>query len=181
MNPRSPQPPRPENRSSPKSSPWKQPVMWLVLGLPAAVVIAGIAMVVVAGDGDAIDTGPDPVRRMAQIQTTDLGPDEFAREEKLSAVLRVDPEQKQFEVLPVNGAFDHSAPLRLDLLHPTDQARDRQLLLQPTDLGWRTGADIDGGHDWNVRLGPMDAHWRLQGRLPRDQRATHLRPRLRAQ
>lgn len=172
-----PQPPQPEK----KSSPWKQPVMWLVLGLPAAVVVAGIIMVVVAGGSDAIDTGPDQVRRMAQIQTTDLGPDEFASEEKLSAIVRLDPEQELVEVLPVNGAFDHSAPLQLDLLHPTDQAQDRHLLLQPTELGWRAAADIDGGHDWNVRLGPVDAHWRLQGRLPKDQLATHLRPRLQAQ
>lgn len=174
MTPQAPQPER-------KSSPWKQPVMWLVLGLPAAVVVAGILMVVVAGGSDAIDTGPDEVRRMAQIQTTDLGPDEFASEEKLSAIVRLDPERALVEVLPVSGAFDHSAPLQLDLLHPTDQARDRHLQLQPTELGWRSGADIEGSHDWNVRLGPVDAHWRLQGRLPKGQLATNLRPRLQAE
>lgn len=173
MNPQSPQPER-------KSSPWKQPVMWLVLGLPAAVVVAGIMMIVVAGGSDAIDTVPDEVRRTAQIQTADLGPDEFASEEKLSAIVRLDPEQKLVEVLPVNGAFDHAAPLRLDLLHPTDQGQDRHLLLQPTELGWRAAAGIDGKHDWNVRLGPADAHWRLQGRLPKGQLATNLRPRLQA-
>lgn len=172
-----PQPSQPEK----KSSPWKQPVMWLVIGLPAAVVVAGIIMVVVAGGSDAIDTGPDQVRRMAQIQTTDLGPDEFASEEKLSAIVRLDPEQKLVEVLPVNGAFDHSAPLQLDLLHPTDQAQDRKLVLQPIELGWRIQASVDGSHDWNVRLGPGDAHWRLQGRLPKDQLATNLRPRLQTQ
>jgi len=153
--------------------------MWLVIGLPAAVVVAGIIMVVVAGGSDAIDTSPDQVRRMAQIQTTDLGPDEFASEEKLSAIVRLDPENRLVEVLPVNGAFDHSAPLQLDLSHPTDKGQDRRLVLQPTELGWRTAASIDGGdHDWNVRLGPLDAHWRLQGRLPKEQLATHLRPRL---
>ncbi|MEO8366384.1 MAG: FixH family protein [Pseudoxanthomonas sp.] len=173
--------PRKTLATEPKSSPWKQPIMWLVVGLPAVVVIAGIVMIVVAGGSDAIDTSPDQVQRMAQIQTIDLGPDQFAAGEKLSAIVRVDPEQKLVEVLPVNGTFDHSAPLQLDLLHPTDQAQDRHLLLQPTELGWRIGGGIDGHHDWNVRLGPVDAHWRLQGRLPKDQLATNLRPRLQAQ
>lgn len=160
---------------------WKQPVMWLVVGLPLASVVAGIVMIVVAGGSDAIDTSPDQVRRTAQIQTVDLGPDQFAANEKLSAIVRLDPEHELVEVLPVSGTFDHSAPLRLELLHPSRQEQDRVLLLQATELGWRSTARIGGDHDWNVRLGPVDAHWRLQGRLPKGQLATNLGPRLQAQ
>ena len=94
----------------------------------------------------------------------------------------MDPEQKLVEVLPVSGAFDHAAPLRLDL-----RASDRPGAGSPPAAAARpswagaAAADIDGSHDWNVRLGPVDAHWRLQGRLPKDQLATNLRPRLQAQ
>jgi hypothetical protein len=175
MNPRKPA------ATETRSPFWKQPVMWLVIGLPLASVVAGIVMIVVAGGSDAIDTSPDQVQRTAQIQTVDLGPDEFASEEKLSAIVRMDPEQELVEVLPVSGAFDHSSPLRLELLHPSRKEQDRVLLLQPTGLGWRSTAGIEGDHDWNVRLGPADAHWRLQGRLPKGQLATNLRPRLQAQ
>lgn len=172
-----PQTPPPES----KSSPWNQPVMWLVLGMPAAVVIAGIIMIVIAGRGDSIDTVPDQVRRTAQIQTADLSPDQFASDKKLSGIMHIDPERNLVEVLPVTGDFDHSAPLRLQLVHPARQEHDRDLLLQPTELGWRIDARVDVSHDWDVRLGPGDAHWRLQGHLPKGQLATHLHPRLQTQ
>lgn len=163
-----------------RSSPWRQPVIWLVVGLPLASVVAGIIMIMVAGGSDAIDTSPDQVRRTAQIQTTDLGPDEVAGAARLSAIVRLDPERKLVEVLPVNGDFERNAPLRLALAHPTRAELDLELLLQPTELGWRIEAGIDSSHDWNVRLGPLDAHWRLQGRLPKGQLATNVRPRLEA-
>ena len=170
----------PTRAEKPKSSPWRQPVIWLVIGLPLASVAAGIIMIMVAGGSDAIDTSPDQVRRTAQIQTTDLGPDEVAAAARLSAIVRVDPERGQLEVLPVSGDFERNAPLQLALAHPTRAELDRALLLQPTELGWRIEATIDSSHDWNVRLGPADARWRLQGRLPRGQLATNVRPRLEA-
>lgn len=159
------------------SSPWRQPIVWLVVVLVAAAVIGGISMVIVANDGST-DAVSDPVQRTAQIQTTDLGPDGVARSEKLSAIVRVDAELGLVEVLPVSGEFDRAAPLQLTLAHPTRASADRVLRLQPTELGWRLDATVDGGHDWKVQLGPPDARWRLRGRLPKGQQATNLRPAL---
>jgi len=170
-----PSPPPPLESGHP--SPWRQPIVWLVVALVAAAVIGGVSMVIVASDGSS-DAVADPVRRTAQIQTVDLGPDAVARREKLSAVVRVDAARALVEVLPVSGAFDRSAPLRLTLVHPARASEDLGLLLQPTELGWRVDAAVDGGHDWNVQLGPPDARWRLLGRLPKGQLATHLRPAL---
>lgn len=161
-----------------KSSPWRQPIVWLVIALPAVVVVAGIAMVVVASRDGGSDAVPGEVRRTAQIQTADLGPDALARNEKLSAIVRIDAEHELVEVLPVSGRFDRGARLRLTLQHPARASEDRILLLEPGALGWRTQARIEGSHDWKVQLGPEDARWRLQGRLPKDQQATHLRPAL---
>ncbi|NDK37412.1 nitrogen fixation protein FixH [Pseudoxanthomonas gei] len=182
-SPKPTQDPTPQGKPAhdrPRTSPWRQPVMWLVIGLPLASVVAGIIMVIVAGGSDAIDTSPDQVRRTAQIQTTDLGPDEAAGAARLSAIVRLDPERKLVEVLPVSGDFERNVPLRLALAHPTRAELDVALLLQPTELGWRAAADLDASHDWNIRLGPADGHWRLQGRLPRGQLATNLQPRLEA-
>lgn len=177
MNPQQTPTPTPEH----KSSPWRQPMVWLVIALPAAVVIAGIRMLLIAGDDGAIDTSTDQVQRMAQVQTTDLGPDAVASAGNFSAIVRFDRELELVEVLPVSGDFDRAAPLRLHLAHPARADQDITLVLAPGELGWRTDASIDGSHDWNVRLGPEDARWRLQGRLPRGQLATNLRPRLPAQ
>lgn len=164
----------------PPSSPWRQPVIWLVIALVAAAVAGGISLVVIASGDGSTDAVPDPVRRTAQVQTADLGPDESARAARLSAIVRIDAEQGVVEVLPVSGAFDRAAPLRLDLLHPTLAEHDVTLQLAPTELGWRLAAEVDGGNDWNVRLGPLDGRWRLQGRLPKGQLAASLRPALQA-
>lgn len=176
MNTRTPPPQHPPQQPpSPHPSPWRQPIVWLVVALVGAAVVGGVAMVIVAGNGSS-DAVADPVRRTAQIQTADLGPDGVARREKLSAIVRTDAERGLVEVLPVSGEFDRLAPLRLSLVHPARAREDRILHLQPTELGWRADTAVDGSHDWNVQLGPENARWRLQGRLPKGQQATHLRP-----
>jgi len=123
-----------------KQSPWRTPVFWLVVGLPLLAIVAGVGLVVIAVRSGGADAVSDPVRRVSQIQTADLGPDAAAKKLGLSAVLRV--EDGIVEVLPATGKFDRAAPLRLHLEHPTTQARDLQLLdeayrvekLQPVDM-----------------------------------------------
>jgi hypothetical protein len=160
------------------SSPWRQPVVWLMVALVLAAVGGGISLVVIASGDGATDAVADDVRRTAQVQTVDLSPDEVARERGLSAVVRMDAGQELVQVLPVSGDFDRAAPLRLKLEHPTRAAADRELVLQPGELGWSGEAVLEGGHDWLVELGPADGEWRLQGRLPKGQRAAHLHPAL---
>ena len=112
------------------SSPlWRNPVMWLVVGLPLLSIVAGVGLVVVATRSGGADAVSDPVRRVAQIQTSDLGPDAAARKQGLSAVLRV--EDGVVEVLPATGTFARDRPLRLELQHPTRQAEDLHLELAP--------------------------------------------------
>lgn len=175
-DPRNEQPTSPQ----PASSPWRQPIVWLVIALVAASVAGSIALLVVAGGDGSTDAMPDPVRRTAQVQTADLGPDAVAGERKLSAIVRVDAEHGFVEALPVGGDFDRAAPLKLELLHPTLADHDRTLELAPTDTGWRVDAEVDGNHDWNLRLGDSDGQWRLQGRLPAGQQAASVRPALQA-
>lgn len=169
--------PTPSHSPPAHASPWRQPIVWLVVALVAAAVAGGIAMVFVANDGGT-DSVNDPVRRTAQIQTADLGPDAAARSGKLSAIVRTDAEKSLVEVLPVSGDFDRDTTLRLSLAHPSRASEDLVLLLQPTELGWRTDTMLDGSHDWNIQLGPEDSRWRLQGRLPKGQQAANLSPAL---
>lgn len=159
-----------------RSSPWRQPVMWLVIGLPVAVVIAGIIMIILAGGQGATDVVPDDVQRTAQIQTADLGPDQTAHDMRLSAIARIDLEGGFVEVLPVNGDFDREAPLRLHLLHPALEDGDQSFEVQPTETGWRADGTPGVEHAWRVRLEPIDGQWRLHGRLPAGQQAVSLRP-----
>jgi len=158
------------------ASPWRNPVMWLVIGLPLLSIVAGVSLVVIAVRSGGADVVTDPVRRVSQIQTADLGPDAQARKLGLSVVLRV--EDGVVEVLPATGKFDTAAPLRLDLEHPTRQAEDLRLELQPHGSGWRVEQVVDPAHDWIAHLRPADGSWRLQGRLPRQQHAARLAPAL---
>ena len=155
---------------------WKEPMMWVVLGIPLASIVAGVGLVVVSVRSGSADAVMDKVDRVSQIQTTDLGPDQQARALGLSAVLRID--EGVIEVIPVTGDFARKAPLRLLLQHPAQTAGDIQLELAATDAGWRLEQAIDDGHDWIVELSAGDGSWRLHGRLPKQQHATRLAPSL---
>jgi hypothetical protein len=151
-------------------------MVWLVVGLPAASVVAGLLLVAAAVRSGGADEVADDVRRTAQIQVSELGPDAQAESMKLSAVLSLDNTATQ--VLPVNGQFLRDQVLLLTLSHPAEAAQDRRLELKPTELGWRADAQVLPSHDWIVQLAPADGSWRLRGRLRAGQRAAHLEPAL---
>jgi len=158
------------------ASAWREPMVWLMVGLPLAAVIASVSLVVTAVRTDNNDSVRDDVQHTAQIQTVELGPDARAQALALSAVLRVG--DSGIDVLPVGGNFDRNAPLQLVLAHPTDAARDRHLQLRPTELGWHGAAALDIGHDWLLELSPADHAWRLRGRLHAREHAARLAPAL---
>ncbi len=157
----------------------KEPMVWLVVLIPAIAVAASIALLVAAsrssGNNDVV---VDKVQRTGQIQVADVGPDARAIELRLGAVLQ--SEEGMLRVFPAGGDFLRSQPLQLRLLHPNRQDEDVALTLQPDELGWHVEYAADSSHDWNVQLsdGATDDGWRLRGRLPRGQRATHLGPSL---
>ena len=156
--------------------PWREPMLWLVVALPAAVIVAGIATLVIAIRAGASDAIPDEVRRTAQIQVADLGADARAQALGLAALVRVDGDA--LEVLPVSGALPREAALTLRLQHPTRAAGDLELVLQPSVLGWRVDHTLERGHDWRLELVPADRGWRLRGRLPAGLQAARVGPAL---
>lgn len=160
---------------------WKEPMVWLVVVLPALAVIASIALLVAAarssGNNDMV---ADKVQLTGQIQESDIGPDARAMALKLGAVFQ--SEDGMLRVFPAGGDFLLSQPLQLKLLHPNRQDADVSLTLIPDELGWHVKHTVDPGNDWIVQLSNTGAaangSWRLRGRLPRGQRATHLGPAL---
>ena len=154
----------------------REPMVWLMLGLPAASVVAGVGLVVAAVRSGGADEVSDKVQHTAQVQVAELGLDARAQAMQLSALLRL--EDAAVEVLPVNGAFARDQALELTLSHPTDATRDRRMILRPSDSGWRLATDIRAGHDWIAQLASADGKWRIRGRIKAGQRATYLRPAL---
>lgn len=156
--------------------PLREPMVWLVWGLPALVVAASIATIwLAAGSGNA-DVVRDDVRRMAQVQTTGLERDERAATLGLSAVASI--RQSDVRILPVSGIFPNGGPLRLVLAHPMRATQDRVIELEPDGHGWSTREPVDIGHDWNVELSSRQDGWRIVGRLRAGERAVRLGPAL---
>ena len=140
-------------------------MVWLTAGLPAASVVAGVLLVVTAvraGGADEVDT---TVQRRAQIQLSELGPDEAAHRLQLAALVRLEPDA--VELLPVSGPLPRAKQLVLTLSHPTDATQDRRIELAPSANGWQAAAAIPADHDWLVRVTPTDGHWRVVGRMVR--------------
>lgn len=159
----------------------REPMVWLVFGLPALVVAAGIATLVIAirhrDGGEVIDQ----VQRTAQIQQADLGPDARAGALGLRVLLR--ERDGRIEVLPMAGNFPNGQSLRLVAEHPTDRALDRVLVLQPQpdQAGWLSKDAFEDArrHAWKFTLTPGNEAWRLRGRMPKEQSAIVLLPALR--
>nr|WP_183959949.1 FixH family protein [Chiayiivirga flava] len=152
-------------------------MVWLVMLLPAAVVVAGFVTLGIAIKSGGNDGVPEAVHRTAQIQTAELGPEDRARRRGLRAVLQVQADG--LRVLPVQGDFERTDPLRLTLTHPLRADRDTSIELQPDASGWHAQMVVDPTHDWQLQLAPHDAAWRIHGRLPAGQQAAHLASSLR--
>ncbi|MBW8851287.1 MAG: FixH family protein [Xanthomonadales bacterium] len=158
------------------AGPLRNPMVWLMIGLPLAAVVAGLSTLYIAIASGGSDAIPEDVRRTAQVQTVELGADEAAAKRKLTAVLSL--QEDAVEVLPATGEFDRRQPLTLLLQHPIEAAKDVTLTLAPTAAGWRAEAKVPVDHAWRVRLGDAGETWRIRGRLPAGQRGILLQPAL---
>ena len=157
-------------------SPLAEPMVWLVIGLPAASVFAGFWLLSAAMRSGASDSVRDDVTRTGQIQQVALGPDQRARAMHASALLTV--AESSADVFVVSGNVDRKQALVLLLSHPTDQSKDRQLTLHFSGSGWQAPARLVAGHDWLVQLSPPDGSWRLHGRLRAGESSVYLSPAL---
>lgn len=156
--------------------PLREPMVWLVIALPLAAVVASIWLVVASSRGGSVDSVADEVQRTGQIQVADLGPDERAAQLKLGAVLQSG--DGMLRVFPAGGQFRRGEPLRLVVLHLYSEQSDQVFTLQPDELGWHVEHAPDASRDWNLQLGNEAGTWRLRGRLSKGQRATRLGPAL---
>jgi uncharacterized protein len=163
----------PEHAVAPRAA-LREPMLWLVWGLPAVVVVAGFATLAIAIRAGGSDASIDPVRRMAQVQQTDLGADRLASRQGLVASLALRDGQL---TLQMPGAADDSQPLRLHFEHPTAAALDREVSLTRQGDGWRAVVDLPDAAGWHLTLTPADRRWRLDGRLDAGTGVAVLTPR----
>lgn len=144
---------------------WREPMLWLVVALPALGVLAGLLIVVAAlrsGGADALSTD---VRRTGQIQQENLAPDLAAARAGLVGQLHLDATGGVRLDLSGNAPVT-DATLQLRLIHTSEARRDRDVVLRREDGQWRGRLDASTDTGWILRLQPVDGRWRLAGRLP---------------
>lgn len=154
---------------------WHEPMLWLVIALPALSVIAGFSTLFIAVRAGGADAIPFTVQRTAQIQVEDLRADRQAAALGLRAQLQVDP---------LSGALTlqlHPTPpadlqLRLLLAHPGRADADQQIVLTRSGAAWHGRISAASPHAWNLQLRASDGSWRLRGRLLAGSSQTELQP-----
>lgn len=143
----------------------REPMLWLVIALPALGVVAGLLIVVAAlrsGTADALSTD---VRRTGQIQQEDLAPDLAAARAGLVGQLQLDPAGGvRLDLSGDESGNDETLQLRF--IHTSEARRDRDVVLRRKDGQWRGRVDASTDTGWTLRLQPADGRWRLAGRLP---------------
>jgi hypothetical protein len=155
----------------------REPMLFLVIALPAAAVIAAIATLFIAMAG-ANDTGDSRVRRVAQAQTTDLAPDVAAKRLALHGVARADANGAVSLQLDVHDAG--AAVLELTLRHAANPAQDVAARLVRAGDGLYLGR-LDAPRAagaYNAELVPESGAWRLVGRFEPSAAALELGPAL---
>ena len=113
-----------------RRSAWREPMVWLVFGIPAATVLAGLATLAIALRAGSIDPIAAPVSRLAKAQVTVGTLDETATRGGYRGMLRIEREGPRWrlgiETSPVSLA---DRPVQVLFVHPTLASRDVRVLL----------------------------------------------------
>ena len=152
---------------------WREPMVWLIVGLPVSAIAASLALVVQALHAGPDDAVIDDVQHVAQMPLRDPRADLQASRLGLSVTLLAT--ERDLQIVPVSGNFDRGMPLKLTLAHPADDDHDVHVILKPVAQGWSALPIAVDANDWIVRIESADGSWRLQGRLRRGERALLLR------
>ena len=90
----------------------RNPVLWLVLAIPAATIVAGVWTLVVASGNSAVDADPDPVRRTAQVQVASIEADAEAASRGLGATLAIQGDSALLRLDQATGPRAPSLPAK---------------------------------------------------------------------
>ena len=157
------------------SSAIREPMVWLIFGIPIVTAIAGFYTLYIAGQAKATDVVNMPVARIAQVQEADLTADENAARANISARLNIADGQ-----WVISGpASLGSDTLLLDLQHPIDKSQDLSLELHRQGNTFVSRTPVNKNNDWLLQLSNKQKQWRLVGRLHKQANTADLRAAIR--
>jgi uncharacterized protein len=142
---------------------WQEPMVWLMAGIPALTVVAGITTLIIALQSGPMDLIPAAVQRVAQAQTLDSAEDQTAADGNYRAYLIIEqgtqPWSISVKTIPMSLA---EKDMRLVFVHPNRADRDIDVLL-PANVGkavMRTPIDFVAQQ---IILSDSKKTWRLVG------------------
>lgn len=157
---------------------YREPMVWLVLAIPFATVVAGIGTLATAVRAGNVDAVIDPVKRTGRVQEFNMAGDRAAARLGLSGEGRVDAETGALS-LRIAGDLPPAARLDITFAHPVRTSEDRSTTVVANGPGVFLGrTDIATDHDWNLLLRPKDGSWRLVGRFHAQRETFELEPAL---
>jgi hypothetical protein len=164
--------------SDSSNRPWyREPMVWMMIALPMAAVVAGLSTLAIAIRSGSTDAVPDVVRRTLQIQDSDIAADRRAIELALRGELLIDPETGAIEAR-LDGLDRNEPTLSLRLLHAGRASRDLDVRLVQNGERWLGRVEDTTGQAWNIELASADGSWRVGGRLDPGARSSPLMPLL---
>lgn len=144
--------------------PWYRHVWpWILFGIPAATVLAGVSTLLIAVASDDGLVADDYYKQGLAINRT-LSRGDLARSMDLRATLQPTASGLQI-ALSAREGMAVPQRLRLTLAHPTRSGMDRHLDLQSGATGF--SADLTGvsAGRWNLILEDEAQSWRLAGAI----------------
>lgn len=157
---------------------YREPWMWLVIGIPLLTLFAGYQTLRLAYQSGASDTVPDDVTRTGQVQTVELAPDREAARLGLHFLIAIDPVNGRIEATQDAGNRLHGQLIELDFVHPLRAGEDRAVRLLPAGSHWQATMPRVIDSNWQLVLRDADSHWRLIGRMPLHALSTTMQPAL---
>ncbi|MCS6785659.1 MAG: FixH family protein [Thiobacillaceae bacterium] len=141
---------------------WKEPMLWLIVGLPAAAVVAGLITWKIAADGADSLVAEDYYKQGMAIHQT------LEKETRAAALgLTIELSLHGSELRgQLHGRLDsYPDRLLLNLVHPARAEQDVSLVLTATDRGeYRATLPALAPGPRRVVLQPENEEWRLSAR-----------------
>ena len=156
-------------------STWREPMVWMLVGLPLASVVIGFALLFAAvhpGREDMETVGK--VTRVGKLLVAAQDREPPSEVDTRGLILRLKGDM--IEAVPMDGDFPRGGKLRLTLSSSDPAVQGRVIQLSPSELGWRGVGSMYGGHDWLVELRPDNATWSLRGEWTAQARFIRLTP-----
>ena len=153
---------------------YREPLMWLVVGVPALTVVAGIVTLVLATLGGDVVVRDD-FRREGLAIYADPQRDAAAAEAGARASLSFDTGARQLRATVSLERGELPDRLLVVLSHAARSELDRMVSLRRVDDAYTGTLEPLPGGRWYVELTPPNRGWRLRGDFAGSQRVIELR------